>query len=245
MLKKICTIIPTYNNAQTIERLIACTLKYSDTLIVVNDGSTDETAAILLKFNKQIHLVSYEKNQGKGFALKKGFEKAKKLNFDYAITLDADLQHHPDKIPLLLKALETQEDDVLILGIRTLQNENMSKGSTFANKFSNFWVRLQTGKNIGDTQCGFRIYPLAQINPQRILTKKYETELELLVRLAWSNTKIISVPISVHYPNKEDRVSHFRPVADFFRISILNTVFCIAALFYGYPKMLLFKLFQK
>ena len=76
------------------------------------------------------------------------------------------------------------------------------------------------------------------------MTSRYETELEILVRSAWRGIPLIPVPINVYYPPAEERVSHFRPRADFFRISVLNAVFCLLAVVYGYPSMLWHKIFK-
>ena len=116
----------------------------------------------------------------------------------------------------------------------------MPAGNTFANRFSNFWFRLQTGISLPDTQTGFRLYPLHHLPCLRLLTARYESELELLVFSAWRGVRLVPVGISVNYP--DDRVTHFRPFWDFFRISLLNSVLCILALVYGYPRMLITKL---
>ena len=111
----------------------------------------------------------------------------------------------------------------------------MPSSSSFANRFSNFWFRLQTAQNVPDTQTGFRLYPLKKIKGLNILTSRYEAELELLVLSAWNNVKIISVPIKVYYPLENERITHYRPFMDFFRISLVNIVFCLGALFYALP----------
>ena len=114
----------------------------------------------------------------------------------------------------------------------------MPRQNTFANRFSNFWVRLQTGVNLSDTQSGYRLYTLSSLRGLSLITSRYEAELELLVFAAWAGVQICSVPVKVYYPPVEERVSHFRPVYDFVRISILNTILCVAALVYGYPRRL-------
>ena len=132
---------------------------------------------------------------------------------------------------------ESAGERTLVIGSRNLTAEGMPSGNTFANKFSNFWFTVQTGRKLPDTQTGFRVYPLEDLPSLKLLTARYEAELALLVFSAWKNLRIVPVPVRVYYP--EDRVSHFRPFADFFRISVLNTVLCVLALVYGYPRMLL------
>ena len=231
---KFCVVMPTYNNAGTLRDVVERVLVFCQDVIVVNDGCTDTSAEILNSFGDKITVVDYGKNRGKGYALKQGFKKAKELGFGYSITIDSDGQHFPEDIPLFVKALE-KHPHALIVGSRNLNQENMPGGNTFANKFSNFWFKVQTGVNLPDTQTGYRLYPLKNLPNLRFLTSRYEAELELLVGAAWRGTDLIPIKINVFYPKAEDRVTHFRPFWDFFRISVLNTVLCFAAIFYGLP----------
>lgn len=230
--KKICVIIPTYNNATTIRRVIEDVEKYCSSIIVVNDGSTDDTAAILQSIPSPIEVVSYPDNRGKGYALVTGFKKAKALGYTHAITIDADGQHFADDIPCFIEGLKHNPEG-FIVGCRNLTEENMPRQNTFANRFSNFWFRLQTGINLPDTQSGYRLYTLSSLKGLNLITSRYESELELLVYAAWAGVDITSVNVKVYYPPAEERVSHFRPIYDFFRISVLNTVLCLGALLYG------------
>jgi hypothetical protein len=101
---------------------------------------------------------------------------------------------------------------------------------------------VQTGIKLPDTQTGFRLYPLAHMKGMRAFTSRYEAELELLVRSAWKNIPLISIPVQVYYPEKDVRITHFRPGIDFLRISLLNTFFVFGAIFYGYPSRLFRKI---
>jgi len=231
---RICVVMPTYNNGGTLRDIIERVLAYCVNVIVVNDGCTDNSADILTSFGERIIVVDYGKNRGKGYALKKGLGKARELGFDYAITIDSDGQHYPEDIPLLVETLE-QHPDALIVGSRDFQQENMPGGNSFANKFSNFWFKIQTGVKLPDTQTGYRLYPLKHLPNLKCLTARYEAELELLVGAAWRGLDLIPVGIRVYYPKAEERVSHFRPFGDFVRISVLNTYMCIIALVYGLP----------
>ncbi len=229
----ICVIIPTYNNVKTIRQVVVDTLAYCDDVIVVNDGSTDGTAEIVQAIGG-ITVVSYEKNRGKGHALKRGFKEALEQGFAYAITLDADGQHYPEDIPLFLEA-NREHPGCLIIGSRQLAGVERSKGSSFANKFSNFWFCIQTGQSLPDTQTGYRLYPLHKIPYLSCLTSKYEAELELLVFSSWHGVKLVPISVRVFYPSREERVSHFRPAMDFGRITVLNTILCFLAVVYGLP----------
>ena len=232
----ICALIPTYNNAGTIVDVVRRVHQQMRDIIVVDDGCTDDTLARLSELDFPITIVSHQRNKGKGAALVSGFRKAKELGFDHTLTIDADGQHYPEDIPVLLHALDIHPN-AIIVGSRQFADKNMSGKSKFANRFSNFWFRLQTTIHLPDTQTGMRIYPLHQLYGLRILTSRYEAELELLVFAAWHNVPLIPVPIRVYYPPKEQRVSHFRPAYDFTRISILNCFLCLGALLFGYVNM--------
>lgn len=229
----ICVVIPTYNNAGTIADVVRLTLEQCADVIVVNDGSSDGTKAILEAI-EGITVVTLPANQGKGSALKAGFREALKRGFSYAITLDGDGQHYPKDIATLLQANQAHPW-ALIVGSRRLEGVERSKGSSFANRFSNFWFWVQTGRRLPDTQTGYRLYPLKRLHGLRLLTSRYEAELELLVFASWHGVELVPVEIDVYYPPKDERVSHFRPGWDFARISLLNTVLCLLAVVYGLP----------
>ncbi len=230
----LCVVMPTYNNGNTIINILERVLQFCENVIVVDDGCTDDTYKLLQQAALPVTILRHERNKGKGAALKTGFKKAIDLGFLYAITIDSDGQHYPEDIPLLVEAHQ-QNKDAIIVGSRNLRSDNMPSSSSFANRFSNFWFRLQTAQNVPDTQTGFRLYPLKKIKGLNILTSRYEAELELLVLSAWNNVKIISVPIKVYYPPENERITHYRPFMDFFRISLVNIVFCLGALFYALP----------
>ena len=234
----LCIIIPTFNNAGTIKRVVESAYQWCRNIIVVNDGSTDNTLKTLNALPIPVEIVSYTKNKGKGHALVAGFKKAINLGYTHAITMDADGQHFADDIPLFEKELDECANGIIV-GCRNLTEENMPRQNTFANKFSNFWFRLQTGINLPDTQSGFRLYALAALRGLNFITSRYEAELELLVFAAWSGIRITSIPVRVYYPPAEERVSHFRPIYDFSRISILNTILCVGAIVYGAPMRLI------
>ena len=230
----ICVVIPTYNNAGTIADVVRRVLTHCLDVIVVCDGSTDETFSILQGI-EGITVVSYDRNAGKGTALKRGFKKALEMDFAYAITLDADGQHFPEDIPTMLHANQKHPGALIVGRRKGLEKAERSKGSKFANAFANFWFAIQTGHRLKDTQTGFRLYPLKKLRGLSLLTSRYEAELELLVFASWHGVEIVSVPVNVFYPKPEERVSHFRPIPDFSRIFILNTVLCVLAVVYGLP----------
>lgn len=238
-----CVIIPTYNNAATLATVIRDVLSYTDRIIVVNDGSTDQTAGIMKDF-PGIQLISYEKNVGKGWALRKAFAYAIEKGYHYAITIDSDGQHFAKDLPAFLDKLSA-EPGSLIIGSRNMNQSSVPGKSSFGYKFSNFWFRVETGIHCPDTQSGFRLYPLLPLQKMRFFTRKYEFEIEVLVRAAWKDVPVTSVPITVYYAPKEKRVSHFRPTRDFIRISILNTLLVLIAFLYIKPRNFIRTLFNR
>lgn len=233
----VCVVIPTYNNGKTVAEVVRQVQNYCQDIIVVNDGSTDDTVTMLKPMAENITVVTHPVNKGKGKALTTGFRAARDKHFRYAITMDADGQHYASDLPAFAEALASHSD-TLIVGSRQFGLPNMPQQNSFANKFSNFWFTVQTGKRLPDTQTGYRLYPLNKMGKMKLLSSRYEAELALLVRSAWRGISILPIPINVYYPPKEERVSHFRPGMDFFRISVLNTIFTFAAILYGYPSML-------
>ena len=234
----ICVIVPTYNNDKTLKDVICGVLENCNDVIVVNDGSTDNTENILKQF-PSIFILKNEPNKGKGVALYKAMLFAIEKGFQYAISIDSDGQHDPKDISLFVEKLE-QTGEALIIGARDMDKDSVPGKSQFGRKFSNFWFKVETGIDSPDTQSGYRLYPLSPIKKLKLFTRKFEFEIEIIVRLAWKGIKIESVPVSVIYFKKEERVSHFRPFKDFTRISILNTLLVTLAFLYFRP-ILFFK----
>ena len=239
--ERICVIVPTYNNEKTIVDVLQRIQAYTHNIIVVNDGSTPETLAAIRTLTELPDIVDYAPNRGKGYALIQGFRRALVLGYRYAVTIDSDGQHFPEDIPVIIDC-HSANKDALVVGSRNLTADNMPSRNTFANKFSNFWFRLQTGIPLEDTQSGFRLYPLEAINLRWPITPRYEAELELLVFSAWRGVPVVSVPVRVYYPPEGERVSHFRPFWDFFRITVLNSVLTIVSLFSFIPARILRKI---
>lgn len=239
-----CILIPTYNNQKTLKRVIDGVLEYAkgSDVIVINDGATDNTAAILNEYAGTIHILINEENKGKGYSLRKGFAEAIRLGYKNAISIDSDGQHLPLDIPRFIEK-SVENPGALIMGSRNMKQEGVPGKSSFGNRFSNFWFWLETGLTLPDTQTGFRLYPLEPLKKTTLFTNKFETEIEVIVKLAWKEVDIIPMDIQVIY-DKHERVTHFRPFRDFTRISILNTYFVVLTLLYYLPKRL-FRYIQK
>lgn len=236
-----CVIIPTYNNEKTLSRVLNKTLEFTSNIIVINDGSTDSTEQILNNY-PQIILINQPKNMGKGMALRTGFRKALEQGFTYAITIDSDGQHFPDDIPIFVNEI-LENGEALLIGDRNMEQEGIPGKSSFGNRFSNFWFWFETGIKLNDTQSGFRLYPIQRMQNLHFFTRKFEFEIEVIVKTAWKGIPVKNIPIQILYDESE-RVSHFRPFKDFTRISILNTWLVLVALLYIKPRDY-FKKFKK
>lgn len=230
--RKACVIIPVYNCESTIGKIIRGVQTYCEDIIVVNDGSKDDTAAVLEKYDSKVTVVTHRKNKGKGAALKSGFKTAKALGFAYAVTIDGDGQHNPEDITVLVQQSIAYPDDI-IMGVRKKSNRQKTS-SRFANAFANFWFTLYTQYFLQDTQSGYRLYPLRRL-PLWAMTSRYEAELSLLVLSAWKWVRFEEVNVSVHYHRKSEQRSNFKPLRDFGRISILNTLLFPLAILVGLP----------
>lgn len=230
--QKILVVVPTYNNAGTIASVIEQIREHSDHILVINDGSTDTTADIIRSLN--VEHISYPDNRGKGYAIRRSFEYAKQNGYNYVLTIDSDGQHYASDIERFAREVISNPDS-LIIGARNLNADNMPSKNTFANKFSNFWYRIETGNKLNDTQSGFRLYPIRKIGGMSFFSNRYEFEVEVIVRSAWKGVNVYNIPIQVYYPPTEERISHFKPLKDFTRISILNSLLVIIAFLFYYP----------
>ena len=238
-----CVIVPTYNNGQTLAGVLDSILTYTNHIIIIDDGSSDSTAEILMGYSG-LKLLLYKKNRGKGYALKKAFGWARVMGYQYAISMDSDGQHFASDLPAFLAAIE-ENPDTLIVGARNMDDAGAPGKSNFGFRFSNFWYTVTTGIKLPDTQSGFRLYPLEKLKSIAFITRRFEFEVEVIVRAAWKKINVMSIPIKVYYPPKGERVSHFRPFTDFFRISILNTVLVLLALLFFRPYLFFSKLTWK
>jgi glycosyltransferase involved in cell wall biosynthesis len=193
-------------------------LKLRLPVIVVDDGSTDSTPDVLASLSG-VTVIRHKENQGKGAALLTGFAAALRVA-DWAITIDADGQHDPEDIlslvSLIWAAPEGQRP--LVIGRREgMGHGNVPWTSRWGRGFANFWVWTSCGRWLSDSQSGFRVYPLPETLHLGTKARRYQFEVEVLVRAVWSQIPIIEVPVHAIYGPPGERVSHFRPWLDFWR----------------------------
>ena len=212
---KFAVVIPVYNHGPMIEAVIKTVLKLNLPVIVVDDGSTDSSND-RIKAIDNIEFLRHRQNRGKGAAIMTGFDRASEIA-DWAITIDADGQHHPQDALNLIRAIP-ENSRPLVVGMRQgMSGQDVPWTSRFGRKFSNFWVRISGGPAMTDSQSGFRIYPLPESMTLDVKARRFQFEVEILVRAAWANIPVIEVPVSVSYAKGGLRISHFRPFVDFMR----------------------------
>jgi uncharacterized protein (DUF2062 family) len=212
---KPCVVIPCFDHAATVAAVARAAQAFCPVL-VVNDGST-----MPLPDLPGCEVIQQERNGGKGAALRAGFKRAAELGFSHAITMDADGQHFAEDLPNFLRVAQAQPD-ALIVGVRDFYASGCPAGRRRSNLVSTFWFRVETGVRLGDSQCGFRCYPLALAQRLQTRSGRYAFELEFMVRASWVGTPIVTVPVKCSYEPEQLRRSHFRPVRDLAHITIMN-----------------------
>jgi predicted LPLAT superfamily acyltransferase/glycosyltransferase involved in cell wall biosynthesis len=233
MLIRVIIVIPVYNNPLTISEVVRDCLANTDLPIMILDDGSDIPVQKLLSdsdvSSSRIKIVRHEVNLGKGAALKRAFDEALINGYTHILAMDGDGQHLVSEIPKFLKEIKLHPWS-LIIGKRKFQSENVPKSSKFGRAFSNFWVKYQTETLVEDSQSGFRAYPLFHVQHLSFWTKRFDFEIEILIRLLWKKVDVREVEIDVYYPKPSERVSHFDKFRDNVRISTLNTIFVILSL---------------
>lgn len=214
---RVAIVIPVYNHEQRLKGVISDCLKLSLPVFVVDDGSTDRTPAILEQI-KGITVLRHPENQGKGAALLTGFAAAAKT-CTWAVTLDADGQHYPADARKLIAAIPDSEHPIIIGARQGMDGEHVPWTSRFGRGFSNFWVWVSGGPWVSDSQSGFRLYPLPEVLQLPVRARRFQFEVEVLVKAGQQGIPVLETPVRVVYQKGEERISHFRPFVDFCRNS--------------------------
>jgi glycosyltransferase involved in cell wall biosynthesis len=213
-------VIPTFNNKSTIKEVALGCRKYLEHILVVDDGSYDADIQALFS-GTDIIVLKHPKNLGKGQAIRTALDFIQKQDGKFMLTIDADGQHYPQDIEKFIRLLKDDSGSIII-GCRDFTQKNVPGKSQFGRAFSNFWLRLETGVVISDTQSGFRCYPVKYLSQIKTSGNYYDFETEILIRACWSGIKLTEVPINVFYPEPGLRVSSFHPFIDNLRISLMH-----------------------
>ena len=219
---KVLLVIPVYNHGSTLADVTGKAISTGYPVLVVDDGSDDNGWKELTHLDCQLHRLPH--NCGKGAAILAGARLAEEQGFEAIITLDADGQHDPAESLHLVTEAETGVWPSIIIGAREMVQDTVPGASHFGRAFSNFWIQLETGVELSDTQSGMRLYPVKELLALRLLKTRYDFEIEVLVKIIWAGISVRSVSVSVHYPPKEERISHFHKFIDNWRLTQLHTV---------------------
>lgn len=206
-------IIPVFNHSRTLVRVARQALTLGFPVLVVNDGSTEDLPPLPDDL-KTVVCLSHRINQGKGAALETGMRAASPLA-DWAITLDADGQHNPADAPALLDAIPAGQRPIVVGSRRGMEAAPWTSRS--GREFSNFWVWVSGGPRLSDSQSGFRIYPIPETLDLAVRARRYQYEIEVLVKARRAGLPVIEAPVGVVYGADIPRVSHFHPFLDFLR----------------------------
>jgi glycosyltransferase involved in cell wall biosynthesis len=208
-------IIPVYNHEEKVAGVVRKGLQLGWPVIVVDDGSTDSSGERVRAIDG-VTVLRHQKNEGKGAAILTGFAAAAPLA-DWAITIDADGQHDPEDALKLIEAVPAGERPIVIGRREGMRGPHIPWTSRFGRHFSNFWVRLSGGPAVADSQSGMRLYPLPETMNLTVRARRFQFEVEILVRARWQGIPVLEAPVRVTYAPQGSRVSHFRPFVDFLR----------------------------
>ena len=208
---KYYVIIPAYQEELRIAAVVQKTLAHCPNVLVVDDGSTDKTAAVAEAAGAVV--IRHKENQGKGAAVATGNAEALKRGAEVVITIDADGQHDPAEIPGFISVYE-QTLAPVIVGNRMADTRTMPLVRRWTNRFMSWLLSRYLGQHVPDTQCGYRLYRCDFLAAATVTDRHFAAESEILLRLAEQGVRIGSVGIKTIYG---DTASKIRPVRDTLR----------------------------
>lgn len=211
---KVAAVIPFYNESKTINRIVLETLKYVSFVIAVNDGSTDGSPDNI-PISEKVTLISYKRNRGKGYALRKGLEKGIEKGFLKLVTIDADSQHDPEEIPALISGLTNYD---IVIGNRLNDLKGMPLQRRISNKITSFLLSIKTGQKILDSQCGFRAYRAEVVKNITTVEDGYEAETEILIKASRGGYKIGFINITTIYGDEESKMMPIKTTFGFIKL---------------------------
>jgi glycosyltransferase involved in cell wall biosynthesis len=208
-------LVPAYRAADAVGAVVRDFGAVVQPIVVVDDGSGDATADVAREAGAEV--VTHERNRGKGAALVTGLQRLAERGMTHALTIDADGQHLASEAPALL-AEARMHPGAIVVGERRKEGHTIRVINRFGNAVADTLLRRIAGARLPDTQSGFRVYPIGATLALGTAGTRYDYETEVLLRAARAGLPLRGVPVAVHYPPIEERVSHYRPVVDTVRI---------------------------
>ncbi len=208
---KICVLIPAHNEEKEIGRIVAHVRLQKLDVIVVDDGSVDETALLAQKAGAVV--LRNQPRQGKGFSLKRGFAYILEQGYDAVITMDGDGQHDPMDLQVFLDAAKDKKICV-INGTRMKRASSMPLIRRLTNRLMSKMISWICRQEIEDTQCGYRLITTDILKKISLVSNDFEIETEVLVKSCRAGGRVSSVPIKTIY---RDEKSKIHPVKDTMR----------------------------
>lgn len=225
-MHKVAALIPALNEAGTIRKVVEGVQPFVNLVIVVDDGSSDETAALAVASGAVV--LSHERVSGKGRAVRTGLDHVlRQTSAEYVLILDGDMQHLPDEAAgLIAAALDTEAD--LVAGVRRFERDDMPASRYHANVIGSRALSSFVGVKVEDTQCGYRVFRADMLRRMNLRATGYDIETEMLIKVGRLGGKIVQVPVSAVYGGGHSKL---RPVRD-------TTRTCFRAVFYRYIERL-------
>ncbi len=213
--RKYCVILPAYNESGRIGQMVTKVLEYCKDVIVVDDGSKDQTANDAKSAGASV--IIHEVNQGKGAALETGFRVAAERGFEFIITMDADGQHDPSDMAGMIAEYEKTQKPVII-GNRMDNPVNMPLVRRMTNRFMSWLLSRKMGQWVPDTQSGYRLYKCDVIKFLKSDSNRFAAESEVLLNLAEAGIQMGSAPIKVIYRDEKSKINPIKDTIRFFRM---------------------------
>jgi glycosyltransferase involved in cell wall biosynthesis len=208
-------LIPSYQCAATVAAVVADARRHLEAVLVVDDGSDDGTGERARLAGADV--MRHPRNRGKGAALVSGMRHLAAQGFTHAVSMDGDGQHLGSEIPKVLARARAQPG-AIVIGVRTIGHQAVATVNLLGNRVANLAVRIAAGVPVGDTQSGFRVYPVASTLALRVDGERFEYETTVIIHALRAGVSVCSIPVGVYYPPIAERRSHYRKVADTLRI---------------------------
>ena len=222
---KTVALIPAFNEARTIDAVVSGVSPHVEHVLVVDDGSTDETVRLARAAGAEV--LAQPVNRGKGQAVRTGLARLAAGPFTHVLILDGDLQHKPDEASRLIEtAWRTKAD--LVIGQRQFRRDSMPTSRYYANRIGSRALSALVGTPLSDTQCGFRVCSLDALGRVRLRARGYDIETEMLIKLRRRGATVVGVPVSAVYAGEHSKL---RPVRDTMKT-------CFLAVYYRYLERL-------